>query len=137
MTQWTSACQASLSIINSRSLRKFMSIELVMPSNHLILCRPLLLLPQSLPASESFPMSHLFISGGQSIRVSASISVLPMNTQNQSPLGWTGWIFLHSKDSQESSPTPQFKSINSLALSLLCSPTVTSIHDYWENYSLN
>ena len=85
--------------------------------------------PQSLPASGSFPMSQLFEWGGQSTGVSASASVLPMNTQDWSPLGWTGWISLQSKDSQESSPTPQFKSINSSALSFLHSPTLTSIHD--------
>ena len=64
---------------------------------------------QSFPASGSFPMSQLFTSGGQSIGVSASTSVLPMNTQDWFPLGWTGWISLQSNDSQESSPTPQFK----------------------------
>ena len=62
--------------------------------------------PQSLPASGSFPMSQLFACGGQRIGVSASASVLPMNTQDWSPLGWTGWISLQSRDSQESSPTP-------------------------------
>ena len=71
--------------------------------------------PQSFPASGSFPMSQLFASGGQSIGVSASTSVLPVNTQDWSPLEWTGWISLQSKDSQESSPTPQLKSINSSA----------------------
>ena len=74
---------------------------------------------QSLSASGSFPMSQLFTSGGQSIGVSASTSVLPMNTQDWSPLGWTGWIPLHRRDSQESSLAPQFKNINSLALSFL------------------
>ena len=69
--------------------------------------------PQFLPASGSFPISQLFAWGGQSIGVSALASVLPMNTQDWSPLGWTGWISLHPRDSQESSPTPQFKSINS------------------------
>ena len=69
--------------------------------------------PQSLPASESFPMSQLFASGGQSTGVSALASVLPKNTQDWSPLEWTGWIPCSPRDSQESSPTPQFKSINS------------------------
>ena len=96
-TPWTTACQAFLSITNSQSSPKSMSIESVMPSNHLILCRPLLLLPSIFPASGSFPMSQLFTSGGQSIGVSASTSVLPMNTQYRSPLGWTGWISLQSK----------------------------------------
>ena len=76
--------------------------------------------------------SQLFASGGQSIRASASASVLPMNTQDWSPLGWTGWIPCSPRDSQESSPTPQFKSINSSVLSFLYSPTLTSIHDYWK-----
>ena len=79
-TPWTAARQASLSITNSRSLCKLMSIKSVIPSNHLIL--PLLLLPQSLPASGSFPMSQLFSWGGQSIGVSALASVLPRNTQD-------------------------------------------------------
>ena len=92
--------------------------------------------PQSPPASGSFPMSQLFAWGGQSIRVSALASILPMNTQDWS-LEWTGWISLCPRDSQESSPTPQFKSINSLALSFLYSPTFTSIYDYWKNHSFD
>ena len=78
-TPWIAACQAFLSITNSWSSLKLMSIKSVMPSNHLILCRPLLLLSQSLPASGFFPMSQHFAWGGQSIGVSASASVLPMN----------------------------------------------------------
>ena len=89
--------QASLSIINSQSLLKLMLIESVMPSSHLILCLPLLLLPPVLPASGSFPMSQLFTSGGQSTGVSAVASVLPVNTQDWSPSGWTGWISSQSK----------------------------------------
>ena len=81
-----------------------------------------------------FLISQFFASGGQSIGASASASVLLMNTQDWSPLGYTGWI---SRDSQESSPTPQFKSINSSALSFLHSPTLTSIHDHWKNHSLD
>ena len=96
-TPWTTARQASLSITDSWSLLIFMSIELVMPSNHLVLCRPLLLLPSIFPASGTFPMSQFFASGGQSIGVSASTSVLPMNIQDWLPLGWTGWISLQSK----------------------------------------
>ena len=93
--------------------------------------------PQSFPSSASFPMSQFFKSGGQSIGVSASASVLPVNIQDWFPLGWTGLIYLQSKGSQESSPTPQFKSINSSALSLLHGPTLTSIYDYWKNHSLD
>ena len=93
--------------------------------------------PQSFPTSGSFQMSQLFASGGQSIGVSASASVLPMNMHDWFPLGWTGWVSLQSKDSQESSPAPQFKSISSLVLSFLYSPTLTSIHDHWKNHSLH
>ena len=92
---------------------------------------------QTYPASGSFQMSQLFASCGQNIRVTASTSVLPMNIQDWSPLGWTGWSPCSPRDSQESSPTPQFKSINSLALSFLHSPTLTSIHDHWKNHSLD
>ena len=93
-TPWTAAHQASLSITNSQSSLKLMSIESVTPSNHLILCRPLLLLPSIFPSIRVFSMSQFFASGGQSIGVSASTSVLPMNIQDWFPLGWTGWIFL-------------------------------------------
>ena len=79
LTPLTAAHQASLSITNSRSLLKLMSIESVMPSNHLILCPPLLLPPSTFPSSGSFPMSQFFTSGDQSIGVLASASVLPMN----------------------------------------------------------
>ena len=95
-TPWTVACQASLSVIYTQGLLKLMSIELVMPSYHLILCCPLLFLHQYFPASGSFQMSQFLTSGGQSIGASASASVLPMNTQYWFPLGWTGWISLQS-----------------------------------------
>ena len=124
-TPWISARQASLSITNSRSSPRLTSIESVMPSNHLILCCPFSSCLQSFPASGSFPMSQLFASGGQSIWVSASASILPMNTQDWSPLGWTGWSPCSARDSQESSPTPQFKSTSSSVLSLLYGPALT------------
>ena len=93
--------------------------------------------PQSLPASESFPMSQLFTWGGQSTGVSALASFLPKKSQaNLLQNGLVGSP-CSLRDSQESSPTPQFKSINSLALSFLHSPTLTSIHDYWKNHSLD
>ena len=91
------ARQASLSITNFRSLLKLISIESVIPSNHLILCHPLSSRLQSFPESGSFPMSQLFTSDGQGIRVSASASVLTMNIQDSFPIGWTGWIPLLSK----------------------------------------
>ena len=93
--------------------------------------------PQSLPASESFPVSQLFTWGGQSTGVSALASFLPKKSQGWSPSEWTGWISCSPRDSQESSLTPQFKSINSLVLSLLHSPTLTSIYDHWKNHSLD
>ena len=81
-TPWRASPQVSLSITNSRSLLKLMSIESEMPSNYCILCHPLLLLPSNFPTSRSFPMSQFFTSGGQSIAVSASTSVFPMNIQD-------------------------------------------------------
>ena len=86
---------------------------------------------QSFPVSGSFKMSQFLVSGGQSIGVSASASILPVNIQDWFPLGWTGWISLQSKG------LSQFKSINSSMLSFLYSPTLTSIHDYWKNHSLD
>ena len=94
---WTAACQASQSITNSQSLLKLMSIESVMPSNHLILCCPLLLLPSIFPAAGSFQISQFFDSGDQRIGVSASTSLLPMNIQDLFPSGWTSWISLQPK----------------------------------------
>ena len=84
----------SLSITNSQSLLKLMSIKSVMPSNHLIFCHPLL---QSFPTSGSFPMSLFFTSGSLSIGASASALVFSVNIQDWFPLGWTGWISLQSK----------------------------------------
>ena len=99
-TLWTAAHQASLSFTISWSFLKLMSIELVMPFNHLILCGPLSSQSsplQSFSASGSFQMSLLFTPGSQSIGVSVSASVLPINTQDLSTSGWTGWISLQSK----------------------------------------
>ena len=95
-TPWTVACQASLSITNSRSLLKFMSIKSVMPSNHLILCRPFLLPPSIFPSLRVFSNESVLCTGGQSIGVSASTSVLPMNIQDllQDGLALTRWILL-------------------------------------------
>ena len=132
---WTAAHQASLSITISWSLLKLLSIELVMHPTISSSVVPFSSCLQSFPASESFPMSPFFTSSGHSI--AASASVLPMNIQDWFSLGWTGLISYNPRDSQESSPTPQFKSINSLALSLFYSPPLTSIHDYWKNHSLD
>ena len=97
VTLWTAACQASLSITNSQSLPKPMSIESVMCPTISSSVVPFSSCPQSFPASRYFQMSQLFASGGQSIGVSASTSVLSMNTQDWFPLGWTGWISLQPK----------------------------------------
>ena len=94
--------QASLSITNSRSLLRLMSIVSVMPSSHLILCRPLLLLSPISPSIRVFSIESFFASGSQSIGVSASALVLPMNIQDWFPLGWTGWISLRSKGTLKS-----------------------------------
>ena len=97
LTPRTIACQAPLSSTMSQSFLKFMSVELVMLSNHFILCHPFSFCPQSFPAWGSFPMSWLFASGDQNIRVSASASVFSMNIQDWFPLGLTGLISLQSK----------------------------------------
>ena len=96
-TPWTAARQASLSFTISRRLLKLMYVESMMPSNHLILCRPLLFLASVFPSIRVFFSEWLFSSGIQSIGASASASVLPMNIQGWFPLGWTGWISLQSK----------------------------------------
>ena len=100
-----------------------MPIESIMLSNHLILCHPLFLLPSIFPASGSIPMSWLFPSGG--LRIETSASVLPIDIQGWFPLELTGLMSCTPRDSQESSPAPQFKSINSLTLSLLYDPALT------------
>ena len=92
---------------------------------------------QSLPASESFPMSQLFASGGQSTGVSASASVLPMNTQNWSPLRWTGWISLQSKGLSRVFSNTTVQKHQFSVLSFLYSSTLTSILDHWTNHSLD
>ena len=136
-TLCTTAHQASLSITNSWSLSKLISIESVMPSNHLILSRPLLLCLQSFPASGFFPMSQLFASGGQILE----FQLQHLLSNEHSRLRSFRMDLVGSPrspwDSQESCPTPQFKSINSPVLSFLYSPTLTSIHDYWKNHSLD
>ena len=135
VTPWTSACQVSLATpracSNSCPLSQWyhptISSSVIPFSSSL----------QSFPASGSFQMSQFFTSGGPGIGVSASASVLPVNIQGWFPLGWTGWISLHPKGLSRVFSTPQFKSINSLVLSFPYSPTLTSIHDFWKNHSLD
>ena len=112
-----------------------MSFELMMLLNYLILCCQILLLPSIFPSIRVFSNESALHICGQSI--AASASVLPMNIQGEFPLRMIGLISLLSKGLLRSSPTLQFKSVISLALSLFYGPTSTSIHDYWKNYSFD
>ena len=137
---WTAAHQASLSIANSWSLLKLMSIESVMPSNHLILCRPLLLLPSIFP-------SIMALSNESALRIRwpkywnfsfispFNESVLSMNIQDWFPLGLTGLISLKSKVFSRVFSNTTVQEQQFLALSFLHGPALTSIHDYWKNHS--
>ena len=141
VTSWTAACQASLSITSSQSLPKLMSIELAMPSNQRMRSSsvvPFSSCPRSLPVSGSFQMSQLFASGGQSIGISALTSVPPVNTQDWSTLGWTGWISSQPKGlSWVLSNTTVQKHQFFGTQQALYSPTLTSIHDHWKNHILD
>ena len=128
-TPWTAALQASL-FTNSRSPPKPMSIEFVMPSNHLILCHPLLL-PSIFPGIRVFSNESALRIRWPNIGVSTSTSVLPMNTQDWSPLGWNGWISLSKRLSRIFSSTTLQKH-QPLVLSLLYGPIPTSVYDYWK-----
>ena len=131
------ARQASLSITNSQSSLRLMSIEPVMPSSHLISVVPFSSCPQSLPTSESFPISQLFTWSGQSTGVSALASFLPKNTQDSSPLEWTGWISLQSKGLLRvfSNTTVQKHQFFSTQLSLWSN---SHIHTWlWKNHSFD
>ena len=136
-TPWTAAHQASLSIINSWSSPKPMLIESVMPFNHLILCPPLLLLPSIFPSIKVFSNeSALHIRRPKYWSFSFNIS--PSNEHPGLISFRMDWLdLLAVQDSQESSPTPQFNSINSSVLSFLHSPTLTSIRDHCKNHSLD
>ena len=133
-TPWIAACKASLSITNSQSSPRLMSIESVMPSSHLILCRPLLLLPQP------FQHQSLF----QWVNSSHEVAkVLEFQLQHhffqrnlRADLLQNGLVGSPCSP-RDSSPTPQFKSISSSVLSFLHSPPLTSIHDHWKNHSLD
>ena len=135
MAPCTAAYQVSLSSTISQSLLKFMSTELVMLSNHLILYCFLLLLPSIFPKIRIFSNESALHIRWPKYRTSASVSDLIMNIQDWFPLGLTGLISLQSEGLSKSSSTPQFKSINSSALSLLYGPSLTSVPDYWNNHS--
>ena len=137
MTPWTAACQASLSVTNSQSLLKLMSIKTVMPSNHLILPCPLLLQPSIFPTIRVFSSESV-------LRIrwpkywSFSFSMSPSNEYSGLISFRIDWIDLFAvQGTREYSPKPQFKSINFSALSFLYSPTPTSIRDYWKNHSFD
>ena len=121
---WTRACQASLSFIISWSLLKFISTDLVMPSNHLNLCHLLLFLPSIFPSIRVFPMNWLFTSGGQSIGASVSAAVLPMNIQGWFALGWTGFISLLSRGLSRVFSSTTFWKHQFFGISLFNDPTL-------------
>ena len=137
-TPWAAALQASLSITNSWNLLKLMSIQSVMPSNHLILCCPLLLPPSIFPSIRIFSNESALCIRWPSIGVSDSASVLPMNIQDWFPLGWTGWISLQSKGLSRVffNTTVQKHQFFSTQLSLYYN-SLPFIHDYWKNNSLD
>ena len=128
-TQWTAARQASLSFTISQSLLKLMSIELVVPSNHLILCSPLFLLPSIFPSIRVFS-SDLALYIGWPKDWSFSFSISPFREYSELISFRIDWFDL-------AFPAPQLKSINSSSLSLLYGPTLTYIHDYWKNHSFD
>ena len=138
-TPWTAACQASLTIAISQSLLKLMSIDLVMPSNHLILYCPLLLLPSIFPSIRVFSNESVLHIRWPKYG-SFSFSISPSNEYSgliSFRMHWLVGSPCSPRDSQESSPTPQFKSVNSLVLCFLYSLTLIAIYDYWKNHSFD
>ena len=136
---WTAACQTSTSFTISQSLLKLMSIESVMPSNHLILCCPLLLHSVFLSITVFSNESALCIMWPKYWSFSFSFSISPSNEYSGLISFRIHWLDLFAVQGtlQESFPTPCFKGINSSALSFLYGPTLTSIHDYWKNHSFD
>ena len=134
---WTAACHISLSTTNSQSLLKLMSIKLVMPSSHLILCRPLLLLPSIFPSIRIFSNELALTSGSQSIVTSASASFFLMNIQSWFSLGLTDLISFQLKRLSSLNQSHSSK-VSILWCSIrLYGPTLTSVHDYWKNHSFD
>ena len=137
VTSWTAAGQVSVAFTISWSLIKLMSIESVMPSNHLSLCIPFSSRPQSFPASGSFPDRQLFASGVQSIGTSASASVFKMNIQGLFPLGLTDLISLLSKGLSRAFSSPTTGKHQFFGAQPSHGLTLTSVHDYWKNHSFD
>ena len=121
----------------SLSLRVRSNPYPVMPSNHLILCRPFLLLASNFPSIMIFSNESVLHIRWPKYWTSASVSVLPVNIEGWVPLGWSGWISLQSKELSRVFSNTTVKSINSSALTFLYSPTLTSIQDYWKNHSFD
>ena len=136
-TPWIAACQAFLSFTVFWNLLKFTSTESVMPSNHLILCRPLLLLPQIFPSIGVFSNEPALCIRWPKYRSFSFSIVLPMNIQGLFPLGLTSLIFLLSKGFSRVFSSAQLKNISSLVLSLLYGSTLTPVHGYWKEHSFN
>ena len=137
VTPWTATRQVSWSIINSHSLLKLMSIETVVPSNHLILYHPLLLLPSIFPSIRVFSNASVLHIGWPKYW-SFSFSISPSNEYSGLISFGMDWLDLpRVQGTLKSLLQHQFKSINSLVLSFLYGPTLTSIHDYWKNHSLD
>ena len=129
-TPWTATRQASMFFTISQDLLKLMFIELMTPSNHLILCHPLLLLPSIFPSNRGFSNEwalHIRWPKYWSFSISPSIEYLGLISFR---IDWFDLLACSPSNSQKSSPAPEFKSINSLALSFLYVPTLTSVHDY-------
>ena len=133
---WTAAHQASLSITDSRSLLKLMSIESVMPSNHLILCQPLLLLPSVFPSIRVFSSESVLLIRWPKYW-SFSFSISPSNDYSGLISFRIDWFNLLAVQGTLKSLLEQFKCMKSSALSFLYDPTLTSIHDYWKNHSFD
>ena len=137
MTPWTAAHQASLSFTVSRSLLRFKSVESVMLSNHLILCHPFLLWPSIFPSIKVFSNESTLCLRWPKYW-SFSFSISPSNEYSGLISFRIDWfVLLAVQGTQESTPAPQFESIRSVASSPLYGPTLTSIHDYWKNYSFD
>ena len=130
VTPWIATCQASLSNTNSQSLLKLTPIESVMPCSHLILCCLLLLLPPIPPGIRVFSNKSTLHMRWPSIGVSASASVLPINTQDWSPLGWTGWISLQPKGLSRVFSNTKVQKHQFFSTQLSSHPTLASVHDH-------
>ena len=134
---WITVHQASLSITNSRSSLRLTSIQSVMPSSHLILCRPLLLLPSIPPSIRVFSNESTSHEVAKVLEFQLQHHSFQRNPRVDLLQNGLAGSPCSPRDSQESSPTPQFKRISSSALSLLHSPTLTSLHDHRKNNSLD